>query len=354
VLVTGGTSGLGALVARHLADRHGARHLLLVSRRGPAAVGVAGLVAELAGAGADVRVAACDVADRGQLAGLLGWVEPRLGAVIHAAGVTDDATVESLAPGQLERVLRPKLDAGMHLHELTEGLGLSAFVLFSSMAALAGSPGQGNYAAANAFLDALAARRRAGGLPAVSLAWGLWAEATGITGTLTDADRARMARMGIGALPTAQGLDLFDQALAHDQPLLAPVLLDHHTLRTQARTGRLPHLLHALVRAPAQQAGSGSAVAASLSDRTSVERYLTQVLAHVMGMQSAQVHPRQPLSRQGIDSLMAVEVRTQVMHDLGQRLPIAGMLGGQNVAEMADELHGQLSAAVGSRARDDY
>ncbi|MEK8173346.1 SDR family NAD(P)-dependent oxidoreductase [Streptomyces sp. M19] len=176
-MITGGTSGLGAVFARHLATARGARHLLLLSRRGLAAEGVAELVAELAELGCEARVVACDVSDREQLASALGSVERPVTAVVHAAGVLDDGVVEALSVEQVERVMRPKVDAAWHLHELTADADLSAFVLFSSVSALIGSPGQGNYAAANATLDALAGLRRAAGLPAAALAWGLWSDA---------------------------------------------------------------------------------------------------------------------------------------------------------------------------------
>ena len=176
VLITGATGGLGALIARHLAERHGARHLLLVSRSGPEAEGARELQAELEALGAEARIAACDVSDREALQELLAQIpaEHPLGAVFHCAGALADGTIESLDAEQMERVFAPKADAAWHLHELTEDMDLSAFVLFSSAAGTLGSPGQANYAAANVFLDALAQRRRAEGLPATSIAWGLW------------------------------------------------------------------------------------------------------------------------------------------------------------------------------------
>ncbi|MEU9110176.1 SDR family NAD(P)-dependent oxidoreductase, partial [Streptomyces xanthophaeus] len=272
VLITGGTGGLGALVARHLVRTHRTSSLLLLSRRGMAADGVAELVAELEAAGAQVRVEACDVADRGQLAGLIGSLERPLTAVVHAAGVLDDGVIESLTAAQLERVLQPKLDAAVHLHELTSGMDLSAFVLFSSVAALVGSSGQANYAAANAFLDALAAARRAEGLAATSLAWGLWANTTGMTGTLDEAELARLARQGVGALPIELGLELFDRALGLGEALVVPVLLDAGALRTQARAGLLPALFRGLVRVPARRAGAGGSLARQLADVPQADR----------------------------------------------------------------------------------
>ncbi|WP_039947906.1 beta-ketoacyl reductase, partial [Streptomyces sp. NRRL S-118] len=230
------------------------------------------LVAELEGLGCAVRVVACDVADRDQLAAALGSVERPLTAVVHAAGVLDDGVVEALTPGQVERVMRPKVDAAWHLHELTADAELSAFVVFSSVAALIGSAGQGNYAAANAALDALAASRRAVGLPATSLAWGLWGDVGGMTGELGEADVARLERTGMGALSQQRGLELFDLALGAGEALLAPVQLDPAALRAQARAGHLPALLRGLAPVPARRPETGGSLAQRLAGVAEADR----------------------------------------------------------------------------------
>ncbi|MET8682556.1 SDR family oxidoreductase, partial [Streptomyces sp. NPDC004647] len=214
VLITGGTGGLGGVLARHLVAERGVRRLLLLSRRGLGAEGAEALVEELELLGADVTAAVCDVADRGALAEVLAAVpaEHPVSAVVHTAGVLDDGVVGSLTPERLDTVLRPKVDAAWHLHELTRGLGLAAFVVFSSVAGVFGGAGQGNYAAANTFLDALVARRRAEGLPGVSLAWGPWDQAGGMTGSVAEADMQRLARSGMPPLSVEQGIALFDAA----------------------------------------------------------------------------------------------------------------------------------------------
>ncbi|WP_159060975.1 type I polyketide synthase, partial [Streptomyces hygroscopicus] len=255
VLVTGASGSLGGLVARHLVAERGVRHLLLVSRRGERAPGAAELAAELAELGAEVRWAACDVADREALAEVLAGIpaDRPLTAVVHTAGVLDDGVIGSLTPERLERVLRPKVDAAWNLHELTRDLDLAAFALFSSSSGVFGGPGQGNYAAANAFLDALAVHRRAEGLPATSLAWGLWA-GTGMGSTLDEADIARMRRAGLPPLPVAEGLALLDTALTVDEAALVPMRVDLAALRTQAAQGAVSPLFRGLVRVPARRA----------------------------------------------------------------------------------------------------
>ncbi|MBJ3813341.1 SDR family NAD(P)-dependent oxidoreductase, partial [Streptomyces flavofungini] len=225
VLVTGALGGLGRVVARHLAERHGVRDLLLVSRRGEDTPGAGEVRAELEELGAAVTIAACDVADRAALAQVIDSVRDDLGAVVHVAGVVDDGVLASLTPERLDTVLRPKVDAAVNLHELTAGLDLSAFVLFSSAAGVLGSAGQANYAAANAFLDALAQHRRAQGLPATSLAWGLWADQGGMAGALADEDIDRMNRAGVAALSADEGLALLDASLAEPDGALVPMKL---------------------------------------------------------------------------------------------------------------------------------
>ncbi|MFE2562171.1 SDR family NAD(P)-dependent oxidoreductase, partial [Streptomyces sp. NPDC059352] len=382
VLITGGTGGLGALFARHLAGTHGAKRLLLVSRRGPAAPGVAELVADLAGLGAEARAVACDVTDRGELAALLGALEHPLTAVVHSAGVLDDGTVESLTPERLQRVLRPKVDAALHLHELTAGLELSSFVLFSSVAALIGSPGQGNYAAANATLDALAAHRRASGLPATSLAWGLWGEtghaglavtagsqgsadaagtpgdAAGMGSGLDEAELARLARMGIGALSATTGLELFDHALTQDTALLVPVRLDQPGLRAQAGAGTLPTLFHGLVRMPVRPAdtAAGGTLAEQLASVGGAERErvvlrLVQAqVAAVLGHASAEaVEPERAFKELGFDSLGAVELRNRLSRASGVRLPSTLVFDHPSPGAVAKYL---LAEAVGGAAEE--
>jgi polyketide synthase 12 len=329
VLITGGTGGLGALFARHLAKVHGARRLLLVSRRGQAAKGAAELTEELRGLGAQVRVEACDVADRDLLAALLGSLEQPLTAVVHAAGVLDDALVGSLTPEQVERVMRPKVDAAVNLDELTAGTELSAFVLFSSVAALIGNPGQGNYAAANTALDALAARRRALGRPATSLAWGLWEQATGMTGGLEQAQLGRLERMGIKPINDELGLELFDQAGAQDEALLVPVRLDQAALRAQAQAGLLPPLLRGLVRVPARRAqAAGGSLAQRLAaiarpdwEGVTLELVQAQVAAVLGHALATAIDPGRAFKELGFDSLASVELRNRLTHTTGLRLP---------------------------------
>ncbi|MFZ1154304.1 MAG: type I polyketide synthase, partial [Solirubrobacteraceae bacterium] len=242
VLVTGGTGQLGGLLAVHLVREHGVRSLVLASRRGEKAPGALELEHELVELGAQVKLVACDVSDREQVVQLIAAIgdECPLGAVVHSAGTLDDGVLDTLTPERVDGVLEPKLDAAWHLHELTRHLQLRSFVLFSSVAGTLGSPGQGSYAAANTFLDALAAHRQAQGLPTVSIAWGWWETASEMTDHLREVDLARLRRAGFEAFSSAEGLELFDAALGSGRVVSVPLRLDDSQLALAARGGRLP------------------------------------------------------------------------------------------------------------------
>ncbi|QMU70751.1 type I polyketide synthase [Streptacidiphilus sp. P02-A3a] len=362
VLITGGTGAIGAHVARRLAAGHGVRRLLLTSRSGPAAPGATELQAELAQLGARAEIVACDAADRPALAALLAGLPPEhpLTGVVHAAGVLADGVVAEMTPEQLDRVLRPKVDAAVNLHELTAGLDLTEFVLFSSIAGVFGGMGQGNYAAANAFLDALAHRRRAQGLAARSLAWGLWANDTGMTGGLSAADLRRIARGGIVAFEPAEGVALFDAAGAVDEAVLLPLRLDLAAVRALA-TG-VPALLGGLVRAPARRAlaqraeGSGpdgvdpatalkrrlGALNGPQRDRVLLDLVRTHASLVLGFTSSGAVEPDRGLLELGFDSLTAVELRNRLRTATGLRLPATLLFDYPTSAAIA----GYLSAGI--------
>ena len=350
VLITGGTGVLGGLLARRLAGVHGARHLLLASRSGLDAEGARDLVAELAELGCEARVVACDVADRAQAEALIASIPPErpLTAVIHTAGVLDDGTIESLSTEQVERVMRPKVDAALHLHELTADLELAEFVVFSSVAGLLGSAGQGNYAAANAFLDALAQARRAQGLAGQSLAWGFWEQISGLSSRLGESGRARLARQGI--LPFSDGPELFDAARNAYDALLAPVRFDAAGLRAQASSGMLPAILRQLVRHSARRAQAAPSSLArqlasmSQADReTTVQGLVRAQAASVLGHDSPQaIGAQRAFKELGLDSLGAVELRNRLARATGLRLPSTLVFDYPNAAAIAGYLVGKI------------
>ncbi|MEV3861668.1 type I polyketide synthase, partial [Streptomyces sp. NPDC050095] len=362
VLVTGGTGTLGAQVARHLVTEHGARHLLLTSRRGPDAEGSAELVAELAELGAEAEVAACDVSDRAALAGLLGAADRPLTAVVHTAGVLDDGVIGALTPERLAAVLRPKVDAAWNLHELAGNV--DSFVLFSSVAATLGSPGQGNYTAANSFLDALACHRRALGLPAVSLAWGFWDTEGGMTRDLDARDRARLSRGGVAPMSVEQGLALFDAALGQDRALIVSARLDLASLRA---AGTVPVALRGLVRATARRAAgpgaaNGSSLAQQIAGLSDAERdavlldTVRGAVASVLGHGSADaVAADRQFGDLGFDSLTAVDFRNRLATATGLRLPTTLVFDYPTPLALAeflrDEVVGTADVAVRPTAR---
>ncbi|ONI83204.1 hypothetical protein ALI144C_17055 [Actinosynnema sp. ALI-1.44] len=345
VLVTGGTSGLGALVARHLVTEHGVRDLLLTSRRGAASPGATELAAELTALGAVIRLAACDVSDRDAVAELLSEVD-QLAGVVHAAGIVDDGVVGSMTPGRIDGVLRPKVDGAWHLHELATDVPL---VLFSSVAGTLDGAGQANYAAANAFLDGLAAHRRASGLPGVSIAWGLWDAETGMTGALSVADRERMARSGIAALSVEDGLRLFDAAVGAEDAVLFGVRLD-----LRARTA--PALLRDLVKAPVRRIVAASEpverqtlaerlAAVALAERrplvlATVREHVAAVLGHA---DQDAVENERGFTDLGFDSLASLELRNRLAAESGLRLPATLTFDFPNPVALANHLVDELA-----------
>ncbi|WP_143671574.1 type I polyketide synthase, partial [Streptomyces sp. wa1071] len=351
---------------RHLVAEHGARHLLLLSRRGQAAPGASELRDELTTLGAaDVDIVACDAADRDALAAVLSAIpsDRPLTAVVHTAGVLDDGLVGSLTAERLAAVMRPKVDAAWNLHELTREQNLTAFVLYSSLAGLVGTAGQANYAAGNTFLDALAQHRHAQGLPATSLAWGLWEQTSDITDGLADVDLKRMARAGIRPLTSTHAMDLFDAAHTTGDALLAATGIDTAALRAQAGTA-LP-LFRGLVPAAPRRAGTAAAAAAgggtSLADRLAglsvserekalvdlVRTHVASVLGH---SDHTAIDPDRAFQELGFDSLTAVELRNQLNTATGLRLPTTLIFDHPSPTALAAHLEVEVSGTATTKA----
>ena len=362
VLITGGTGTLGGLVARHLAAAHGVRNLLLVSRTGDASEAARALRAELAEQGARVTFAACDAGDRDALAAVLAAIpaEHPLTAVVHAAGVLDDGVIASLSPERFDPVLRAKADAAWHLHELTRDTDLAAFVLFSSASGLLGTPGQANYAAANAFLDALAQHRQAHGLPATSLAWGLWAQASGMTRQLGTGELRRGGRAGMDALSSDEGLRLLDAALRSGHAQLMPARLNLAALGDTAPTD-VPPLLRGLIRTPRRAARDTAATdgpsltqrLTALPDAERAEALLSLVrteAAIALGHDTAaSIGADQAFSGIGFDSLTAVDLRNRLTAATGVRLPATLIFDYPTPTVLATHLGGRLGTVPAAR-----
>ncbi|KOV66179.1 type I polyketide synthase [Streptomyces sp. MMG1121] len=355
VLITGGSGAIGRAVARHLVTEHGARRLLLASRRGGDAPGAAELASDLNGLGAEVRFAAVDVADRDSVAAMIEAVPGRhpLTAVIHAAGVVDDAPITSLTPRQIDRVMRVKADGAWHLHELTAGHPLTAFVLVSSIMGTLGGAGQGGYTAANAFLDALARRRRAQGLPALALAWGLWDDPDGMIGALTAADRARFARAGLVEMAPEHGLALLEAALPSPHAVLVPARLDRETLRGLGAD--LPPVLREIVAAAG--AGRPGSVPAhrrqrplrdelaglGTGERAGVLADLIRThMAAVLGSRPEAIPDDRPFGELGFDSLTSVEFRNRLGAATDLRLPLTLLFEAPTLPELVAVLDTEL------------
>ncbi|GAA0397148.1 type I polyketide synthase [Streptomyces luteireticuli] len=337
VLVTGGLGVLGRLVVRHLAAAHGIRHLAVVSRSGSAGEGVAEFAGELHAMGAELTVVTGDAADRAVLEGALASIpaERPLTAVVHMAGVLDDGVLTSLTPERADRVLRPKADAAWHLHELTAGSDVP-LLAFSSLSSVLGPAGQGSYAAANAFVDALLERRRAAGSPGVALGWGLWGARSGLTGDLDETDLKRMARSGVQPLSSDQGLALFDLARAGADPVVFPLHLDTAALGG-GDPDEVPPVLRGLARTPVRRAtvrtgderpADGDSPAETLAGLPEAEqeaRMLALVRTHVASVlgydDPRTVGERRTFTDIGFDSLRALQLRNRLNGATGLRLP---------------------------------
>ncbi|MEU5022686.1 type I polyketide synthase, partial [Streptomyces angustmyceticus] len=364
VLITGGTGVLGAELARHLVTESGVRHLLLLSRGGPRAEGADELTAELRELGAEATIVACDAADKEALAEVLAAVPGAhpLTAVVHAAGVLDDALITDMTPAQVSAVLAPKVDAALHLHLLTQGLDLSDFIVFSSASAVFGGPGQGNYAAANAVLDALVLRRRAEGLPGIALAWGFWSQRTGMTAHLGDADVRRMERAGVTELSTEEGLALFDLARAWDVPAVVPMKLNLSSLRAQAGHLGVPSVLQGLVRVPTRRTAAepdqrwSAARLAALpeSERAPALHELVRAeVAAVLGHDdAAAIDPERAFMDLGFDSLTAVELRNRLITATGLRLPTTVVFTYATTAALSEHLLAGILESQAGPTRD--
>ncbi|MFF1655228.1 SDR family NAD(P)-dependent oxidoreductase [Streptomyces sp. NPDC058255] len=356
-LITGGTGSLGALLARHLVVRHGFRRLVLVSRRGATAPGAQTLRAELERAGARVDVVACDIAERSHLSSLIKEFGSDLTTVVHAAGVLDDGVLEAMTPERLAAVLRPKADAAWHLHELTKDLPLTHFVLFSSAAGLLGNPGQANYAAANAFLDALARHRAALGLPALSLAWGPWADEEGMA-----ARTGRVHGGAVRAVSPEQALALFDAASASGEPFLAPLPLDRSP-GALAAGSPVPPPLRGLLRPARPTASPGAPAVDDERDGTAgawrkrlsalpepgrsaaLLELIRAEVAAVLGHTDASAIDRR-FPELGLDSLMSVQLRNRLSLLTGLPLAATVAYDWPSVEQLADHLYGELSGTL--------
>ncbi|MFG3350140.1 type I polyketide synthase [Streptomyces sp. NPDC048018] len=367
VLVTGGTGGLGAMLARHLVTRHGVRHLLLASRRGPAAPGADRLATDLQALGATVHITATDLTDRDTTARLLDTIPPHhpLTAVFHLAGTLDDALLTDLTPDRTHPVLRTKADTAWHLHDLTRHHPLTHFVLYSSASGLVSGAGQANYAAANTFLDALAAHRQEAGLPGQSLAWGLWAEADGMGGTLSAADLTRLELAGSAALPTDEGLAMLDDALARPDALLVPLRL--HLAALRAGYDRLPALLRDLVAPPARTGDGAGTPGPAAADEPIARRLaaadperrpalvldlVRQHVAHVRHDDPAAIDPDTPFTAFGMDSLAAIELRNGLSAAIGTRLPATMTFDYPTPADLAGFLLAELAPDIEALAAE--
>ncbi|MBJ8338374.1 SDR family NAD(P)-dependent oxidoreductase [Antrihabitans sp. YC3-6] len=365
ILVTGGTGVLGAHVAAHLVREHGARRLVLASRRGPDAPGAADVRARLVELGARVDVVACDIADREALRRLLNDISEtgQLTGVVHTAGILDDGVIASLTDERLDNVFAAKVDGAWNLHELTMDCKLGLFALYSSVGGMVLPIGQGGYAAANVYLDALAAYRRGLGLAATSLAWGPW-DGARMGLEVTDLQMQRIRRSGIMPLDPATAMRLFDSAISGPDAIVLPAHIDRTALRTAG--GELPALLRGLVPSGARsRAEAGDESAANLAKlaalpgdrrREYVVELLRRIVAEILGHGSAsEIEPDIAFSELGFDSLAAIEMRNKLRSATGLNAGVAVVFDYPTVTKLSDwllERLGYTDESTSDRATD--
>lgn len=353
VLITSATENLGGVLALHLVSEHRVRYVTLAVQPGMGRAAAREVMAKLDGMGAQVRIAACDVTNDKQLTTLVESVlaERPLGAVVHAAALHDDEVVESFPAEGLARVLATKLDAAWRIHQLTERLDLSAFVLLSSGLDLVGEPGQSNRAAGDAFLDALASYRRACGLAGISIACGLWEQTDGTAANPGANDRQRPAHLGLQSLSHERGLELLGRAYAGGPALARALNLDPRALRLLAKKGTVPSLLRSVAPTPIrrrEEPSSGSlarrVARASASERAQIilNGVLSEV-AHVLGHPSAEtIKPQQALLELGFDSLAALSLRNRLNRISNLRIDAASVQDHLTPAALASYLDQEL------------
>ncbi|HVV11365.1 type I polyketide synthase [Amycolatopsis sp.] len=346
VLITGGTGALARQAARWFAAQ-GAEHVLLTSRRGGDAPGTAGLATELAALGTETSFAACDVSDRDEVAALLASIpaERPLTAVVHAAAILEDTVIDALAPAQMDRVLRVKAGGARNLDELTRGLDLSAFVLFSSAAGVAGIAGQGNYAPGNAYLDALAAHRRGLGLPATAIDWGLWA-GDGIAG---DRGTQQTERSGFRPMRPERAISALATALGAGETQVVVCDADWNALATGRPYPLLAELTTGGVTAPGAQAPLAERLAElpEPERRRTLQRLVRAQVAAALGRPGPEaVDTERGFRDQGFDSLTAVELRNRLSAELGRPLPATLIFDYPTPAALAEQLYSELAPAA--------
>ncbi|MET8878381.1 type I polyketide synthase, partial [Nocardia sp. NPDC004604] len=348
VLITGAAGALGAVVARHLVHTAGVRELVLLSRHGDAPEP----------AGAEVTQIACDLTDAEQLATALDAIPTdRPLAIIHCAGTIDDAVLTNQTPEHLHHVFTPKATAAWHLHHLTHNHNITTFILFSSAAATLGSPGQANYAAANAYLDALAHHRTTTGHPTTSIAWGPWT--TGMTAKTGEADLSRLAATGLTAIDEKTGPALFDAAITARGPMMVALPLHRAALRRRADDGQLPAVLSDLVRRTARATIAPSVPQQSLADalrdlsaneqRDRIAQLVRVRTAAVLGHGAAEsISMDRPFTELGFDSVMGVELRGALDAATGLRLPATVIFDHPTPAALRDQLLARLVSGAPS------